>query len=192
MIEKPLGPPSMAGRLGPQPWHRPQDRPQEVRSFSTLMISYCSCTCCSDFLLPASEEWEKVLFSQPCVCSRLGGEPTLPDRGRVGAGTTIPGQGEVPHPRSVWGVYPHPSLGWRGVPPSQVRGTPIQFLDGRGYPHPSSGQGGTPGYHLPCPGQVPGQEGGGVPLTGIAQHVLSTRQAVCLLRSRKRTFLFSI
>ena len=94
---------------------------------------------------------------------------------RTGGGDTpIPGHNER---------YPHLKSG-QGVPPSQVRtgGTPIPGQD-RGY----SGVTTAPSR------SVLGQDGGGgYPRTRIAQHVLATRQAVCLLRSGRRTFLFGL
>ena len=97
----------------------------------------------------------------------------------------------VPHPRSGWGGGTRSSLwgvSWHGVPPpsrSQVRiwGVPrVPSVSRMGYPlcqhdvvHPPRSQvrmGGTP--------------------TGTAWRELATRRAVCLLRSRWRTFLFEI
>ena len=82
--------------------------------------------------------------------------------------------GGYPHPAdhegyplpSQWG-YPFPSWWREGVPHPSWWGTPISGQDGGMYPHPRSGR--------------------GVPPTGTAQHVLATRWAVCLLRSRRRT-----
>ena len=57
-----------------------------------------------------------------------------------------PAIGRYPNPRSGWGRGVPPSCWWGGVGniPSQARG----------YPHPDLGW-------APCPGQVPGQDGGG-------------------------------
>ena len=141
------------------------------------------------------------MFSQVCVCSTLEG----------GTLSQVCGWG-VPHPRSewrgtlsqVWGVS-HPRSGgtlsqvW-GVPrvppqscldcggaqstPGQVwmvggtQGTPWPGLDGGGYPgYPPTTRTawGTPQPH---------------PLDRAAEQALAMRRAVCLLRSRRRTFLF--
>ena len=91
--------------------------------------------------------------------------------GPAGGGATLPGQDRgIP----CWGV-PYQGGTQVGHPPGQVRmgGT----LPG-GYP--ARGQVGYP------PGQV---RMGGYPVR-TTEGVLTTRRAVCLLRSRRRTFLF--
>ena len=57
-----------------------------------------------------------------------------------------------------------------------------------GVPHPW--QGGTPGWY-PQPGQDGGTPGQGwdIPRNRTSEGVLDTRRAVCLFRSRRRTFL---
>ena len=88
--------------------------------------------------------------------------------------------------------YPLPS--WWGYPILPNGGCTPSFKMG-GYPHPRSGQGWTPskvrtGGTSPSSLGPRSRWGGGwgVPLTGTAQHLLATRWAVCLLRSRRRTF----
>ena len=99
-----------------------------------------------------------------------------------GGGTT---DGGYPLPRSRQGGTPFQvQVGWRG--------TPSQVWMG-GVPHPADGyplpawEGGNPppGKGVPPPGK-------GVPPPPPAQCVLAMRRAVCLLRSRRRTFLFGI
>ena len=111
-----------------------------------------------------------------------GGTPILPTGGRAspsqvrtrgylhprsGRGTSIQGQdGGYPHDRSEW-----------GVPPASCSGVGVSnpLLPGWGYPsHPGPRSG----------------WGWGLLPTEIAYHVLATRWTVCLLRSRRRTFLF--
>ena len=90
-------------------------------------------------LAPASEGWEKVMFSEVCVCLKEGGK-------------------EVP-------------LVWSGVPLPQVRtGVSPPSL---AFPFHSPARTGVP---LP-------------PLTWQGQESYAAR-AVCLLRSRRRTFLY--
>ena len=153
------------------------------------------------------------------ACSHLGGGVPHPaDRGvgyhipgldgggypihLMGGTTSQVWTGGAPHPAD-WGVPPSqvwmggtpsswwgggcpiPGLTWGGgVPPSQLTGsTPFPGLEG-----------GTPSY--PDAGVPPSQVwtggtplAGGAPSTRPAQHVLATWRAVCLLRSRRRTFL---
>ena len=107
-------------------------------------------------------------------------------------------------------VHLHPSRlgGGRGTP-SFLKGAPSSFLTGypillnRGYSHPGSERGvyPIPGQNVDVPpSQVrTGRGEGGIPPskvrtrcpTGAAQRVLATQRALCLLRSRRRTFLFS-
>ena len=115
------------------------------------------------------------------VCSHLqGGCPISGlDRGYPipgpDGGYPIPGPdrgGTVPH--STDGGYPIQYQD-RGVP----WGTLIHDL--MGYPHPDLGWG-YPGV-LPCPRLD------GVPPSPSAKRALITTQSVCLLHSRRRTFL---
>ena len=83
----------------------------------------------------------------------------------MGGGTPA-GQQGVP-PSGIWG-YPHQD--WIGVPPLPLG------LDG--YPPPPFGTGwGTPSPPSPT-------------LSEATDQALATRRVVCLLRSRRRTFLF--
>ena len=103
-------------------------------------------------------------------------------------GYPIPG--EVPHPRSGWGYpilltgVPHPRSEQEGVPPPFKTGwvtPPPPIQDWMGYP-PIQDWMGYPsiqdwmGYHQPQ----------------SAKQALATRRMVCLLRSRRRTFLFAV
>ena len=86
-----------------------------------------------------------------------------------------PGWG-VPHPRSRWG-YP---IQLTGDTPFQIGGTPCSWW---GIPNPRSRLG------------VPHPSWGGLPLIQDWMGYPPTDQhsiAVCLLRSRRRTFLFSV
>ena len=97
------------------------------------------------------------------------------------------------HGAHTWGGYPARSSWGGGYP---ARGVPCQ-----GVPPARSGQdggvpwqGGYPGRVAPSP--QPGQDGLGGTLAGggypgrTTEGVLTTRRAVCLLCSRRRTFLF--
>ena len=88
----------------------------------------------------------------------------------LGGGYPIPGWGGTPF--QVWvGDIPIPGLG-RGTPSQVWQGTPSQVWVGR--------------YPIPGPDRVDG-----VPLPHThtsAKRALATRRALCLLRSRKRTF----
>ena len=66
-------------------------------------------------------------------------------------------------------------------------GVPSQVQLGGGYPV-RSGRGGDPGRVPPGPGQ----DGGGEYPVRTPEGVLTTRRAVCLLRSRRRIFLFKV
>ena len=82
------------------------------------------------------------------------------------------------------GEYPISGLDRGGYPiPSLEGGYPIAGLDGL-YPHSRSGWGNTLGY--PSPHSVLN----GVHPPPIRRQGVTTWQAVCLLRSHKRTFLF--
>ena len=125
----------------------------------------------------------KVLFSQVSVCPHFG----------KGWG------GGVRHPADGWnGGYPHMADGgypilpdWGGgcfpgqdgwVPPSQVRmGVPLVYKTGWGYPS------------LRLDGVPPPPSGldGSIPPPPLREwETTATQQAVCLLHSRRRTFLF--
>ena len=114
-----------------------------------------------------SEGMGKVLFSQVSVCKHLRG---------------------VPHPS--WG-YPS----WPGVPhlSQPVGGTP-PWPAGGGVPH--LGHYGVPPARMGYPtvarmGYPPARMGYIPARQSIALHrKLATRGVVCLLRSRRRTFLF--
>ena len=82
-------------------------------------------------------------------------------------------------------------------------GVPQPGQDGGGVPQPGQDWGGTPvlGWGTPHPGQdggipQPGQDRRdhmmGYPLDRTTEGVLATRRAVCLLHSRRRTFLLQI
>ena len=111
----------------------------------------------------------KVMFSQVSVCSTPGGGGVTPARSRWGVGVLRPGPrgGGVCSARSWWGWYPN--LVQTG---GTQLGTPWPGQDG-GYP----GMGVTP-----QPGMYP-------PRNKTADGVLHTLRLVCLLRSRRRTFL---
>ena len=124
----------------------------------------------------------------------LGG--TLP--GPAGGGCTLPGPAGgrgVPcqvqprgYPaRSSWGgTLPGPAGGVPGrVPPCQ--GTPLARSGQGGYPARSSQEGGYQVGYPPPPARS-GQVGYPARTTW---GVLATWRAVCLLRSRRRTFLFN-
>ena len=130
-------------------------------------------------LLPASVGWGKVIVSVCYFVHGRGGRgypkvPIPPARSRRGKavpqGTYPPGQGTYPPARSGRGYPKVPTpLGQvrtgdtpRYLPPGQGTYPPSQ-VRGRGYP------------------KVPTPSGQG----------LATRRAVCLLRSRRRTFLLA-
>ena len=111
------------------------------------------------FLPPASEGWGKVMFS---VCSHLRGGGSLSQLSPgVGGGSVR--QGGVSQPGGWVSV-----VGWGGWV-SQPEGGSVQW-----------GVGGL--------GQSAGG-GGVVSQDRTTEWVLTTRRAVCLLRSRRRTFL---
>ena len=149
-------------------------------------------------LPPASEGWRKVMFSLSPPF-RGGGYPVS---GLDGGGGT-PSQvwtGGVPHPRSGWGGTPscwqgvtHPRSGWGGCPILLTGGGyPIPGLEG-GYPHRRSGWGVPPlsaGWSTPIQDWI----GYSLPLPPPPhrRRALAKRWAVCLLRSRRRTFLLNL
>ena len=122
--------------------------------------------------------------------------------------------GGVPISHNALQHYPefHGADTWEGTLPGPARGYPARGYPGRVPPSGpgQDGEGGTQvGYHLVglvplarsggyplagYPPQVPprpGQDGGGY-LVRTTEGVLTTRRAVCLLRSRRRTFLLII
>ena len=133
---------------------------------------------------------------------------------KFGWGVPHPRSGQdVSDPRSGWGV-PHPRSGWGGysIPGPDRGGTPCQVWM-RGAPHPADGgypiqdqDRGTPHPRLGTPSKTgwgnsfQSRTGWGTPLmqdwmgyhppSPSANRALATRRAVCLLRSRRRTFFF--
>ena len=100
---------------------------------------------------------------------QLTGGDRVPCPADGGGGIPHPADGGgVPHPADGGGGYPLPRSGWGGGVPHPVD---------RGEPLPR--QGSTPPRGTPPPPTRP------------AQRVLTTRRAVCLLRSRRRTFLLN-
>ena len=87
--------------------------------------------------------------------------------------------GAQPVPAGKGGTLPGQDMGGYPVGGTQV-GYPCQVRT-RGYP------GRVPPAGYPSPGQV--RTGGGYPVR-TTEGVLTTQRAVCLLRSRRRTFLF--
>ena len=118
---------------------------------------------CSRCYRPHTEGMGKILFLQVSVCRYFGGGGVLPSGWWGGGYSHLPLRGGTPS----FLVGGSPILPDGGVPPTQVR---IEW------------------YPLPHPGQVPGQDGAYHP-TRTAQHVLAARRTVCLLHSRRRTFL---
>ena len=106
------------------------------------------------------------------------------------------GGGGVPSQVQVGGGYPARSgqgVPCRGIPclgtPPSWPGVSCREVPCRGDPTwvPTL-TGGYPARGVPHPG--PGQDGGGGYPVRTTEGVLTTRQAVCLLRSRRRTFLY--
>ena len=101
----------------------------------------------------------------------------------------VPGSGTPP------GGYPGlgtPPGGYLGQVPPGEGGYPGPGTPG-GVPGSGTPPGGFPGLGTPPKGGVPGS---GTPPGGVypgrtTEGVLTTRRAVCLLRSRRRTFLFN-
>ena len=113
-------------------------------------------------------------------------------------------EGGLP-PSSLTGWYHFPVWLGGGVLPCSLMGAvkvPRPDWWGRGFDHPSINRGypisgwGYPGVPDPVrlDGGTPDQAGWGYPPLGdrAAQRVRATRQGVCFLRSRSRTFLFQI
>ena len=136
------------------------------------------------------------MFSQVCVCSTLGGG---------GGSYPIPGLARGGTPSQVWpGGYPIPGLAGGGVPhPSLGRGYPGYPPTRSGWGPPGPGTGYPPDLGQSTPQTwdripPPPDLGWGTPplptrsgLDRAAQRVLATRRAMCLLRSRRRTFLLA-
>ena len=100
-----------------------------------------------------------------------------------------PGGGEYPARSSWGGTLPGPAGG--GLPCQvQLGGYPARSSWG-GYPARGYPAGGVLCRGAGYPGRVPprpGQDGGGYPVR-TTEGVFTTRRAVCLLHSRRRTFL---
>ena len=108
------------------------------------------------------------VFTGVCLFNFRGGGEPHPRSGQGGTTFRVwTGGGDIPHPRSRRGGYPQSQLD--GVPPGQ---------DWVGYPPSRPGMGYPPPSWLdevpPPPPHLP------------------TRLAVCLLRSRRRTFLLCL
>ena len=103
-----------------------------------------------------------------------GGTPILPNVGEVPPSSLTPW---YPPVRTGWGT-PTIETGWRYLPPSG--------LDGGNPQPPLALDGGTPCQNWM--GYPPTPQSG----DKAAKRALATRRAVCLLRSRRRTFLFYI
>ena len=128
--------------------------------------------------------------------SRGGGTPSQVQPG----GYPIPGpaRGGTPSQVQLGGV-PHPRSSWRGTPSRWEGGSPSRWGACPGTP-PAGGH--PPG--VPLPAGVPPHRGyppswgtphRGYPPTGgtpLPPPVLVTPRSVCLLRSRRRTFLFEL
>ena len=95
------------------------------------------------------------------------------------------------------GGYPFPDPGGGGgpPPPGPEKGYPLPPRTGKGVPHPPTWtwEGGTPTSPTPGPGKgTPSKTRWGTPLVRdrATYRALATWRAVCLLCSRRRTFLF--
>ena len=119
---------------------------------------------------PARSSWGVPCRGVPCQGVPCGGYPA--------GGGTLPGGtllGGTPRGYPAGGVHCQGGT-LPGYPSSQVRtGGTLPVSPGRA----------PPSRVLP----QPGQDGGGYP-GRTTEGVLNTRRAVCLLRSRRRTFLF--
>ena len=136
----------------------------------------------------------RLYFQFVCPFTPGGGTPSscwgVPSSPGPGGGYPIHlmGGGGTSSQIQAWGTnpadggYPIQLMGVRqqGVPPSREYPPAGGIPSGRGYPQQ--------GYPSPGRGYPPPQQG--VPPTRAAWRVLATRRAVCLLRSRRRTFLF--
>ena len=123
------------------------------------------------------------------VCSHLGGYPypiMLCNISQNAMGQT---PGGYPARSSRGGTLPGVPC-WRGT---LLGGTLLGGYPARGYPaggYPAGGGGwGYPGRAPPRPGQDMGNPAGGGYPVRTTEGVLTTRRAVCLLHSRRRTFL---
>ena len=107
---------------------------------------------------------------------RGGGIPTLASS-RQGGGGGCPSQVQM-------GGYP--SQAWGTPIQVQIGGTPARSRQGVPWPGPDGG------VSHPWMGGVDRSRPGGIPPPPVrtTEAVLGTRRAVCLLRSRRRTFLF--
>ena len=125
-------------------------------------------------LPPASERWEKVIFSVCQSTPGAGGGGDTPVPGSFlgpfgGRGTLVPGSFPGHWSQVLSGGVPQ---SWPGGYPSQAGGGDTTVMAG--------GQDGVP----PSQGGVP------PPWDSTSERALATRRAVCLLRSRRMTFLF--
>ena len=160
------------------------------------------------FYRPHPKDEGRYCYHKCLSVNISGGYPHLAD----GRYPILPDGGYPSFPLGV----PHPSQQGGGVSPSFLTGgTPFPGLDGsstpcpnlderyplprsappvsrmryplsEGTPHPDLGRG------TPPPPSRSGPRTRGVPPTGTASCVLATRREVCLLRSRRRTFLLSL
>ena len=144
----------------------------------------------------------------PSICLSTGGGVPIshnalqhfPECHEAAGGTRTPPWGGT-RVRYPPGGYPvrYPLGGYPGqVPPGggtrsgTPGGYPGQVPPVPGQVPPGGTRSGTPlgGTQVRYPGGVPGPPRGGYP-GRTTEGVLTTRRAVCLLRSRRRTFLFS-
>ena len=148
----------------------------------------------------------------PSQVPPLGGTRTprgVPSQVPPRGGTRTPPGGYLTGypPGGTWtppGGYPDPPGGVPGPPrgvPDQVppplggtRTPPGGYLDPQGGTRSGTPLGGVPGPPRGVPSQVPPRGGtrNPPPPPPRTEGVLTTRRAVCLLRSRRRTFLFNI
>ena len=148
-----------------------------------LQCSLCEETMMHHFPKP------KILFLPPAYVVRREGNVLS----RVCLSVT---GGEYPYPIMLCNIIQN------AMGQTLGEGVPISHNALQHYPefHGADTWGGTlpgPAWGVPCQGYPPGQVrmGGGVPCQGgypvrTTEGVLTTRRAVCLLRSHRRTFLF--
>ena len=138
------------------------------------------------FYRPCTKYEEGNIYTWECLSVDILGGGALPSFSMGGTpifgenrvGTASLGRRGVPPIGTGWGTpcgdymeVPHPCKNWKGVPPSRLDGiTPPST--GCGYPHQD---------WMGCP-----------PPHHEAERALATQRTVCLLRSFRRTFLFSI